>query len=192
MRIIQKLSFRLKERAAALVTSKIRKALLATQGFSVGKTNIPKIAITWPHKVQIGDHCHIEEGVFFKHDGVWSEGKSIIIGDCVFLGRFTEFNIRKSIHIGNDSLIASGCKFIDHDHGYSDTTTPMNKQDGQEAEIVIKNDVWLGVNVTILKGVTIESGAIVAAGAVVTKSVPAYEIWGGIPARKIGTRKSPT
>lgn len=189
MKIIQKALFRLKERTAAVIVSKIRKALLSAQGLSVGKTNIPKIETTWPHKIKIGDHCHLEAGIYFKYDGIWSEGKSIIIGDRVFLGRFTEFNIKKSIYIGNDSLIASGCKFIDHDHGYDDITTPMNKQNGLEAEIIIESNVWLGVNVIVLKGVTIESGAIVAAGAVVTKSIPSGEIWGGIPARKIGLRK---
>ena len=38
---------------------------------------------------------------------------------------------------------------------------------------------------TILKGVTIGEGAIISAGAVVNKDVPPYEIWGGVPARKI-------
>jgi acetyltransferase-like isoleucine patch superfamily enzyme len=41
----------------------------------------------------------------------------------------------------------------------------------------------------VLKGVTIGNGAIVAAGAAVTKSIPEYEIWAGVPARKIGKRK---
>jgi acetyltransferase-like isoleucine patch superfamily enzyme len=40
----------------------------------------------------------------------------------------------------------------------------------------------------ILKGVNIGRGAIVAAGSVVTKSIAPYEIWGGMPAKKIGTR----
>ncbi|WP_231744109.1 acyltransferase [Stieleria neptunia] len=142
--------------------------------------------------MKIGDSCIIEPGVLFKHDGIWSEGKSIIIGDRVFLGRFVEFNIRESISIGDDALIASGCKFIDHDHGYSDTVKPMNIQEGREAAIVIEENVWLGVNVTVLKGVTIECGAIVAAGAVVTKSIPRLEIWGGVPACKLGERREST
>jgi acetyltransferase-like isoleucine patch superfamily enzyme len=42
----------------------------------------------------------------------------------------------------------------------------MNRQtDGEEAEIVLAEDVWLGANVTVLKGVQIGRGAIVAAGA---------------------------
>ena len=56
------------------------------------------------------------------------------------------------------------------------------------APIIIGDDVWLGVNVVILKGVNIGRGAIVAAGSVVTKSIAPYEIWGGMPAKKMSDR----
>ena len=59
---------------------------------------------------------------------------------------------------------------------------------GGEKAITLEDDVWIGAEAVILKGVTIGRGAIVAAGSVVTKSVGAYEIWGGIPAKKIGMR----
>ena len=52
----------------------------------------------------------------------------------------------------------------------------------------LEKDVWLGVNVVVLKGVTIGQGAVVGAGAIMTKSIPACEIWAGVPARKVGTR----
>ncbi|RMF04625.1 MAG: acetyltransferase, partial [Bacteroidetes bacterium] len=55
--------------------------------------------------------------------------------------------------------------------------------------IVIRNDVWLASGVTVLSGVEIGQGAVVAANSVVNKSIPAYEIWGGTPARKIGERE---
>lgn len=55
-------------------------------------------------------------------------------------------------------------------------------------DIVIGNDVWLGIGATIMSGVTISDGAVVAAQAVVTKDVPPYAIVGGVPARVIGRR----
>jgi acetyltransferase-like isoleucine patch superfamily enzyme len=54
--------------------------------------------------------------------------------------------------------------------------------------INIGNDVWIGSNVTILDGVNIGDGAIIAAGAVVTKNVPDYAIYGGVPAKLIRFR----
>jgi acetyltransferase-like isoleucine patch superfamily enzyme len=50
------------------------------------------------------------------------------------------------------------------------------------------NDVWIGQDVSLARGITIGDGAVIAAGAVVTKSVPPYEIWGGVPARRIRLR----
>lgn len=55
-------------------------------------------------------------------------------------------------------------------------------------KIIIGNDVWIGANVVILRGVTVGDGAILAAGAVVTKDVPPYTIVGGVPAKVIKKR----
>ena len=57
-----------------------------------------------------------------------------------------------------------------------------------DQDVIIEEDVWCGVNVTILKGVTIGRGAIIAAGAVVTRSIPPYCVAGGVPAKPIKTR----
>lgn len=59
-------------------------------------------------------------------------------------------------------------------------------EDGLESTPVhIGKNVWIGANAVILRGVSIGDGAIVAAGAVVNHDIPAHEIWGGIPAKKI-------
>jgi acetyltransferase-like isoleucine patch superfamily enzyme len=151
--------------------------------------SLPKLIVTWPHQVKIGNNSKLEERIYFKFDGIWQPGPNIIIGEYSFIGINTEFNIRKKIVIGDNCLIASGCKFIDHDHGFSSRKIPINMQcDGIELPIFLDNDVWLGVNVIILKGVTIGKGAIVAAGSIVNKSIPPYEIWAGVPARKISDR----
>lgn len=58
----------------------------------------------------------------------------------------------------------------------------------EHENVIIGNDVFVGVNVTLLSGVAIGDGAIVAAGAVVTKDVPPYAIVGGVPAKIIKYR----
>jgi acetyltransferase-like isoleucine patch superfamily enzyme len=64
----------------------------------------------------------------------------------------------------------------------------MRHQPSNEAEVIIGNDVWIGANSILLKGVKISDGAVVGAGSVVTRSIPSYEIWAGIPAKKISER----
>jgi acetyltransferase-like isoleucine patch superfamily enzyme len=159
-------------------------------GSKIGKNTYisERTIINWPHQFTIGNNCILESDLHIKFSRPWQPGPSIILGDNVFVGRWTEFNICERIEIGNDCLIASGCKFIDGNHGM-DISTTMNTQPLTTSPIQLENNVWLGANVIVLKGVTIGEGAIVAAGAVVTKSIPAGEIWGGIPARKLNVNR---
>jgi len=60
---------------------------------------------------------------------------------------------------------------------------------GKAAPVVIGPNVWLGLNVVVLKGVVIGANTVVAAGSVVSRSLPANVIAGGAPAcelRKLG------
>lgn len=59
------------------------------------------------------------------------------------------------------------------------------KPDGFDYDVIVEEDVWIGMNVTLLAGVTIGRGSTVAAGAVVSKSIPPYCVCGGIPAKVI-------
>ena len=182
--IRDRLLFRLRH---ANVVARLQTFWLRLCGAKIGKYSIcERCSLTWPHQVQIGSRCQLEPDIFFKFDGIWSPGPSIIIGDGAFVGRGCEFNIRKKIIVGRGSAIASGCKFIDHDHGI--TGVRLDETPGVEAEIVIGDHVWLGCNVVVLKGITIGNSAVVGAGAVVTKSIPAGEIWAGVPARVVGAR----
>ncbi|WP_367143848.1 CatB-related O-acetyltransferase [Bdellovibrio bacteriovorus] len=67
--------------------------------------------------------------------------------------------------------------------------TKYSKHEFKTRTVVsIGNDVWIGEKVVIKSGVTIGTGAIIGAGSVVTKDVPPYEIWGGVPAKCIRQR----
>lgn len=188
-KIIQKILFVLRFRYLNKFISFFRTFVLRLKGMHIGVgTNMSKVYTTWPHKVALGSNCRLEHNIYFHYDGVWSDGASIIIGNNNFIGFGCEFNITDKIIIGNDCLIAAGSKFIDHDHGIN-LNELMRTQNSTDKEIIVGNNVWIGANVTILKGVNISNGAIIAAGAVLNKSVAENEIWGGVPAKKIGQRK---
>lgn len=57
------------------------------------------------------------------------------------------------------------------------------KPSNLDKDVIVNEDVWMGLNVTLLSGVEIGRGATIAAGAVVTKSMPPYCIIGGVPAK---------
>ena len=60
---------------------------------------------------------------------------------------------------------------------------------GDFAEIFIEDNVWIGINAIILKGVRVGEGAVIAAGAIVTKDCEPYGVYAGIPAKKVGVRQ---
>ena len=64
---------------------------------------------------------------------------------------------------------------------------PLSKSyEANGGNIIIENDVWIGMEALILGGVKIGEGAIVSARSVVTKDVDSYTIVGGVPAKIIG------
>ena len=73
---------------------------------------------------------------------------------------------------------------------YRDSYVPQPYDDKEDVPITIGNDVWIGQNVILKKGIHIHDGAVVAAGSVVTKDVPEFTIVGGVPAKPIKKRFS--
>lgn len=150
-------------------------------------TYLPPIYVSWPHQVCIGRNCQLEHDLYFKFDDLWREGPSIVIEDACFIGAGCEFNITVGIRVGRGAAIASGCRFVDHDHGFSGGK--IDEVPGRKGAIDIGKNVWIGANTVVLRGVAIGDSAVIGAGSVVTKPVPAFEVWAGVPAKKIGVRK---
>jgi len=89
--------------------------------------------------------------------------------------------------IGYDTMVAPGCCIVAFSHGMK-RGVPMVKQELVQKRVVIESDVWLGANVTVTSGVKIGTGAVVGANSVVTRDVEAFEIVGGVPAKRLKTR----
>lgn len=107
----------------------------------------------------------------------------IHIGDNVCINNNFLAICCKKIYIGEHCRIGINCQMIDSDfHGI---LPEQRSHHGESGEIIIGNNVWIGNNVLVLKGVSIGDNSVVAAGSVVTKSIPPNEIWGGAPARFI-------
>lgn len=57
----------------------------------------------------------------------------------------------------------------------------------ERGPVVIERDAVVAADCTVLAGVTVGRGAVVAAGSLVNRDIPPGELWGGVPARRLGT-----
>lgn len=108
-------------------------------------------------------------------------------------------NLAKNVKIGKNVVImngfqvmaAGGLEIEDNVKISLNCVIATNNHDPYKRDLLvckpvkIKENAWLGVNVTILPGVTIGKNAIIGAGAVVTKDVPDNAVAVGNPARVI-------
>lgn len=126
----------------------------------------------------------------------------IVIGDNTFINGSTMLISRESIRIGSNVTIAWGCTIYDHNsHSLDylerrkDITRQLEAHSAGEdfisnkdwstvksSGITIEDDVWIGFNCIILKGVTIGKGAVVGAGSVVREDVAPWTVVAGNPA----------
>lgn len=105
------------------------------------------------------------------------------MGHKSYINHDSEIRCRERVSIGDNVSIAYGVLIQDSD--YHTTYDEAGNPKPETLPITIEDNVWIGANAIILKGVTIGEGCIVAAGSVVTKSAPARSLVGGNPARVI-------
>jgi len=112
----------------------------------------------------------------------------------VHIASFCHINIGGGkVSIDDYVGIASGAKIVagsNVQEGVSmSVAAPAEMQTIKRSFVTIGKCAFVATNATVLPGVTIGEGAVIGAGAVVTKDVPPFEIWAGVPAHKIGMRK---
>ena len=139
-----------------------------------------------------GRPVRIPKGCTFSGAG------NISVGNYVYFGADTRILTTKAkLIIGNRVMFGPHITIITGDHRmdvrgkYMTDLTDKDKLPENDRDVVIEDDVWIGANATILKGVTIGKGSVVAAGSLVTKSCPPYSIVGGVPARVLKPRFTP-
>lgn len=129
------------------------------------------------------------------HSNITYENTSI--GSYSSIGHSACFmSTRAKIIIGNHVMFGPHVSIITGDHRidylgrYMNTIADEEKLPENDQDVVINDDVWIGSNTIILKGVSVGEGSIIAAGSIVTKDVDPYSIYAGIPAKKIKDRFS--
>jgi maltose O-acetyltransferase len=114
--------------------------------------------------------------------------KNIELGERVFINRNVFINALAPIRIGDRVLIGPNVVINSGNHTFARTDVSIQEQPHELKPIEIGDDVWIGANVVVTAGVTIGSHAVIGAGAVVTRSIPAFGIAVGAPAKVIRSR----
>jgi UDP-3-O-[3-hydroxymyristoyl] glucosamine N-acyltransferase len=136
--------------------------------------------------ISIGSYCLFNSGEASTLGGVsrscrlstLKEGAIIKIGEnCGFTG--TVIGCAKKIVLGKNIRCATNTLIFDTDWHFDDART------GSDAPVLIEDNVWLGINVTVFKGVTVGKNTLVGANSLVSKSLPPNVIAAGSPARVI-------
>ncbi len=134
--------------------------------------------------ITIGKHSNILLNVELLNMSM--NKKNVIIGDNCIINSGTLLDGRVGrLIIGNNVDIARESNIFTLEH---DPNSDYHIH--RSGDVIIEDYVWVASRVTILPGVTIGRGAVIAANAVVTKDVEPMSIVAGIPAKKIGERKS--
>lgn len=140
--------------------------------------------------VIIGESSYVDSNIVFEKDfGVFEVGENSFIGGATF-------SIAESILIGDNVQIAWGTLFFDHNShslDYKVRSRDLENRFNNIKEwdnigvnkIIIQDDVWIGANSIILKGVILKQGTVIAAGSVVTKNTEPFSLYGGNPAKFI-------
>ncbi len=113
--------------------------------------------------------------------------EGISMGDYTAINEMCLIDAVGGITIGDNSGIGHHSSVLSFEHTWSDTTKSMREQPLIVKPIVIEDDVLVMAGTRVLCGRTIGRHSIVAANSVVTKDLPAHGIYGGLPAKRIGS-----
>jgi acetyltransferase-like isoleucine patch superfamily enzyme len=139
--------------------------------------------------------------IVFPHSG------KIKIGNYSYVGHGTEIWSAKNIIIGNRVLIAHNVNILDTDahpssselrhlhfkemkkYGFSNNKYSKINKNIKSSEIIIEDDVWIGIGAFIYRGVTIGKESVVAPMSYVIEDVPPHSVVSGNPATVVRYNK---
>lgn len=170
-----------------------QQAVLGENCTITGKTIVNK---NKKESVVIKDHASVGASIFCAREG------TLHIGAYTWIGGNVIIRSARKVRIGEYCLIADNVIIQDnntHPIGSQERRAYLEKEpgdwdidcwyDSEIAEVTIGDNVWIGMNAIILKGVTVGEGSVIGAAAVVTKDVPANTVVAGNPARIVKTLK---
>jgi acetyltransferase-like isoleucine patch superfamily enzyme len=178
-----------------LLFNRIIHVLCYMKGIKLGKHvvfNGKPIINRYPHSTIIfGDNCKFNSTLYSMSIGLhqpcafatYDENSRIEIGNnCGASG--LKIHAKSKISIGNNVLIGMGSTILDND-AHNSVAAKRELNIIPSRPVTVEDNVFIGLNCTILKGVTIGKNSVIAAGSVVFNSIPENSIAAGNPCKVI-------
>lgn len=134
--------------------------------------------------IKVGRNCWIGHEAFLSA----TRGAFIVVEDGAGFNSGCHIVAVYGITIGSNTHLGEYCSIRDQNHKFDLVETPIKEQGFTGAPIKIGRDVWIGRGVFVGPGVEIGDGAVIGANSVVTKSIPAFAVVVGSPAKVIRMR----
>ena len=142
------------------------------------------VLVFHPENIEIGDNVYIGHYTILK--GYYKN--LMVIGDHTWIGQQCFLHSAGGLYIGRGVGIGPRVVILTSQHKPTELDVPVYFQPLEFAEVILEDGCDIGAGAIILPGVKIGKGAIIGAGAVVTRDVPPFEVWIGVPARKLRER----
>lgn len=124
------------------------------------------------------------KGIQFYGDG------QIVTGANSYIGELSTVQVAK----GYTVRIGVGCQLSHNVRIYTQSASPdadfsRGEPPQKFGDVTFGDYCWVGANVFVNPGMVIGENAVVGANSVVTKSIPPFEVWGGVPAKFIRKKR---
>ena len=142
-------------------------------------------SISIGEKVKIGDYSwlNVVEDMDVRGKITIQKGSDI--------GRNAVISSSKSIHIGENVLIAPNVTILDHTHAFARTDIPIMFQGiTKSRKVIIGSGSWIGTNSVILPGAKIGKNCVIGCNSTVNSEIPDYSVAVGSPAKVIKKLKN--
>lgn len=152
---------------------------------------IKKIFKFFPIKLSLGGYgknSRIEFPTYI------AEPSAFYLDENTLLRKYAKIQNTKNekIQIKRYSVIGMNCSIISNNHrstvGIPQILLGASHINDSSSDLIIEEDVWVGINVTILQGAHLGRGCICGACSTVTKPVPPYALVVGSPAKIVGVK----
>jgi acetyltransferase-like isoleucine patch superfamily enzyme len=158
--------------------------LIAGRGVRIGA--LTRIYLGPEGVLDLGDNVGLGRDVHVQSDGRVAIGAHTGVSDRARI--YGAITIGRHCDIGANFNVASGR----HVFRSAEPWRLIQEQDvafpSAVEPVVLGDDCFVGINVTVMAGLTVGRGAVIGANAVVTRDVPPYAIVAGVPAKVIGER----